>query len=50
MQGANLQNLFQLTFFMSLGAAGIPLAGQAIVGALGATMGAVASMASNYTV
>lgn len=35
---------------MSLGAAGIPLAGQAIVGAVGAAVGAVASMASNYTV
>ncbi|KAK7148252.1 hypothetical protein R3I93_012550 [Phoxinus phoxinus] len=29
---------------------GIPLAGQAIVGAVGATLGAVASMASNCTV
>ncbi|ROL45035.1 Interferon alpha-inducible protein 27, mitochondrial [Anabarilius grahami] len=32
------------------GAAGIPLAGQAIVGTLGAALGAVASMASNCTV
>ncbi|XP_016312006.1 interferon alpha-inducible protein 27-like protein 2A [Sinocyclocheilus anshuiensis] len=31
------------------GAAGIPLAGQAIVGTVGAVVGAVASMARNWT-
>jgi len=35
---------------MSSGPAGIPLAGQAIVGTLGAIAGAIASMASNCTV
>lgn len=37
-------------YFMSLGAAGIPLAGQAIVGTMGAALGAIASMARNSTV
>lgn len=45
-----MHKAFQLTSeFMSPGAAGIPLAGQAIVGTVGAVVGAVASMASNST-
>ncbi len=47
---ANTQPLQLTTEFMSSGAAGIPLAGQAIVGTLGAIAGAAASMASNCTV
>ncbi len=45
----NAQTLHLTTEFMSSGAAGIPLAGQAIVGAVGAAVGAAASVASNCT-